>query len=387
MAIDPSQPLLTPTPIFAEWATAVDGERVPQAVLLVGPEGAELLPLALRMIAYAQCTDRRRDGETGAAEHCGECEGCRSHARLVHPDVHFTFPVVGTGATSADLLARWREEVLADPYLGQDAWLRAQTTDNKQGNINREEVMRILHDVALQRFTSGYKTVLVWGADYLAAESNRLLKIIEEPPARTLILLVTERPERILPTIASRCRLYRLPPPPPEAIARLLRERGLPEARAQEVAYAAGGNIAEALAAAAHAGQGADGGDGPDFAGWLRACFSGRGAAITQASAGLAKRTREEQKHFLRVGLRFARELGVALAGNPLPLKLSPPQREVAQKLARIVDWDQLAALSEELEALLTAIERNAHPKIAFTASGVRIHRILAPDRAPAPLS
>lgn len=359
---------------------------MPQAVLLVGPEGAELLPLALQMIGYAQCSDRRRDAETGFGESCGACEACRSHARLVHPDVHFTFPVVGTGATSADLLPRWREEVIANPFLGQDVWLRAQTTDNKQGNINREEVMRILHDVSLQRFTAGYKVVLVWGAEYLAAESNRLLKVVEEPPTRTLILLVTERPERILPTITSRCRVYRLPAPPAERIVDLLRGRGVGADRAEEIAYAAGGNIGEALAAAT-ASTGGDGGAGIDFAGWLRACFTGSGAAITQASAELAKRTREQQKHFLRTGLRFVRELGVARAGSPLPLKLSPNQREVARKLARLVDWGQLAGLRDELEALLTAIERNAHPKIAFTAAGVRIHRILAPERAPAALA
>ena len=300
--------------------------------------------------------------------------------------MHFTYPVVGTGVTSADLLPRWREEVLANPYLGQGAWLRAQTTDNKQGNINRDEVMRILHDLSLQRFTAGYKVVLVWGADYLGDESNRLLKVIEEPPARTLIVLVTERPERVLPTVASRCRVYRVPPPPPAGIAGLLEARGVPPGRATDLAYAAGGDIGLALASA----EGGDAGDGdgaPDIAGWLRACFAGRGAPITQASAALAHLTREQQKHFLRQGLRFVRELGVARAGTPLPLRLSPADREVAQKLARLVDWSQLAALAEELEGLLAAVERNANPKIAFTASGVRMHRILAPARAPAPLA
>lgn len=353
-------------------------------MLLTGPTGSELLPLALALVGYAQCTDRRpgSGGPAGFGESCGTCEACRGHARLVHPDVHFTYPVVGTGATSADLLPRWREEVLANPYLGQGAWLRAQTTDNKQGNINRDEVMRILHDLSLQRFTAGYKVLLVWGADYLGDESNRLLKVIEEPPARTLIVLVTERPERILPTIASRCRVYRLPAPPVEGIATLLRNRGLPAEQATALAYASGGNLALAL-----------GGDDSlpdgtlDIPAWLRACFAGNGAGITQAATALAKLTREQQKHFLRRGLRFVRELGVARAGKPLPLRLSPADRTVADKLAGLVDWPQLSDLAGEFEALLTAVERNAHPKIAFTAAGIRIHRILAPDAAPAPIS
>ena len=378
--------LVTPTDIPRQWTAAVDRERVPQAVLLSGAAGSELLPLSLKLVGYAQCSDRRLDVETGFGESCGACEACRSHARLTHPDVHFTFPVVGTGNTSADLLPRWREEVLANPYLGQGAWLRAQTADNKQGNINRDEVMRILHDVSLQRFTSGYKVVLVWGADYLGDEANRLLKVIEEPPERTLIVLVTERLERILPTIVSRCRVYRVPPPPAEGIARLLTERGVAPARATELAYASGGDIGLAVASAEDdADEG--GGGAPGIVDWLRACFTGSGVAITQSAARLSKLTREQQKHFLQQALRFVRELGVARAGEPLPLRLSPRDREVAVKLSALTDWPQLAALGEELDALLTSVERNANPKIAFTAAAVRIHRILAPQRAPVALA
>jgi len=151
------QSLLTPTSIPAQWTAAVDDDRVPQAVLLAGSTGAEILPLALELIAYLQCEHRVPSQEGGFGDSCGTCSSCRSHAKLTHPDVHFTFPVIGTGITSAKMLPQWREEILANPYLDHSAWLRAQTKDNKQGNINRDEVMRILHDVSLQRFTDGIK--------------------------------------------------------------------------------------------------------------------------------------------------------------------------------------------------------------------------------------
>lgn len=368
------QSLLTPTSIPAQWTAAVDSGRVPQAVLLTGSTGAEILPLALKLIAYLQCENRTPVERSDVRESCGTCDSCRSHAKLTHPDVHFTFPVVGTGITSADLLPQWREEILANPFLDHSAWLRAQTKDNKQGNINRDEVMRILHDVSLQRFTDGYKVVMIWGAEYLGEESNRLLKVIEEPPARTLILLLTTRFERILPTITSRCRIYRLPPAPTEGIATLLEQRGVNHDRALQLAYASDGDIGRAIASAATEVTEQT----VDLATWLRECFAGNGAPIIKSATKLAALTREEQKYFLLNALRFVRELGVACAGTPQPLRLAPSDAQVATKLAALVTWPQLTALADELNRLLVAVERNANGKIAFAATSIRIHHILA---------
>lgn len=368
------QTLLTPSSIPAQWTAAVDSERVPQAVLLAGTSGAELLPLALKLIEYLQCEDRHPSQDGGFGESCGKCDSCRSHAKLTHPDVHFTFPVVGSGVTSAAMLPQWREEILANPYLDHSAWLRAQTKDNKQGNINKDEVMRILHDVSLQRFTDGYKVVMIWGAEYLGGESNRLLKVIEEPPAKTLILLLTTRIDRILPTITSRCRTYRLPPPPTEGIASLLEAKGVAPERALQLAYAADGDIGRAIAKAA--AQPTE--QTVDLATWLRQCFAGKGAPLIQSATKLAALTREEQKHFLLNALRFVRELGVANAGTPQPLRLAPSDAQVATKLAELVTWPQLTALADELNRLLAAVERNANGKIAFAATSIRIHHILA---------
>ena len=374
--------LITPSPITEQWAATVDGERVPGAVLLTGPEGAELLPLALSLVTYLQCADRQETD--GGRDACGVCAACRQNASLAHPDVLYTFPVVNlksSGAastvTAGDHLPKWREAVLGNPHLSQTEWLAALTDDNKAGNISTAEVSRILHHLSLARFTEGYKVVLIWGADYLGAESNRLLKAIEEPPERTLILLLTTRFERILPTIFSRCRILRLPVAPMPVLAKALqRDYGLVEATAQQVAYASGGQISQAVATARHLADG--GGAGPDLAGWLRACFAGKGAAIVKAATELTTLTREQQKHFLHRALRFVRELGVARAGTPRPLMLSPTEGAVATKLASLTDWPQLTALAEELERLLVAVERNANGKIAFTATSIRIHHILA---------
>ena len=368
--------LSTSTPIAAQWARACDEARVPGAVLLTGPEGAELLPLALALVAYLQCESRVAARAGAPADSCGVCPSCRQHAALAHPDVLFSFPVVGTGATGADYMAKWRSEVGDNPHLGLSDWLQAQTSDNKQGNINREEVMRVLHHLALARFTAGHKVVVVWGADYLGEESNRLLKAIEEPPADTLILLVTSRADRILPTISSRCQRLRLPRPTVDEVVGALADPGVSPDDARAIAYAAGGDLGLAVAEAR--GRAGGGAPGPDLAGWLRDCFAGRGAGIVRAAATLAALTREQQKHFLGRALRFTRELGVVAAGSPRPLMLDAAEAAVARKLAGLLAWPQLEAMAAELEGLLQAVERNANGKIAFTASSIRLHRILA---------
>ncbi len=372
--------LITPSDVAQQWARSVDAEQVPGAVLLTGPEGAELLPLALAMVQYLQCVDRQDSG--AGRDACGVCEACRQNLALGHPDVQYTFPVVNqgsnttSGTTSGEFVGKWRDEVLANPYLSHNDWLEAQTSDNKTGNINVNEVSRILHHLSLARFTKGFKVVVIWGADYLGDNSNRLLKAIEEPPAQTLILLLTTRFERILPTITSRCRILRLPLAPIAAIAAALEGRGLDEATAQQIAYASGGQLAQAVAEATRLAEG--GAAGPDLAGWLRDCYVGKGAPIVKAATEMAALTREQQKHFLHRALRFVRELGVVRAGTPRPLMLAPTEAAVAHKLATLTDWPQLTALAGELERLLVAVERNANGKIAFTATSIRIHHILA---------
>ena len=368
--------LITSSELPQQWVQRVDGDRVPGAILLSGPQGAELLPFARSFIAYLQCENRRPATATTPADSCGECLACRQVGQLAHPDVLFSFPVIGTGATGADFMAKWRSEVLTNPYLSQSDWLQAQTNDNKQGNLNRDEVMRILHHLSMTRFTSGHKVVVIWGADYLGEESNRLLKAIEEPPANTLILLITTRFERILPTITSRCQLLRLNLPADEEVTASLVARGLAPSQAEAIAYTAGGDLAQAFVQAKLFD--AEGSDGPDLAGWLRDCFVGKGAAIVQTSTALAALTREQQKHFLLRALNFTRELGVVAAGTPRPLKLATAERAVATRLASIISWPQLTAMAAELETLLQAVERNANGKIAFTASSIRLHHILA---------
>lgn len=372
--------LINPQPLFADWSRAVQQAKVPGSILLCGPKGSELLPMALAMIRLLQCEHPSFNVQSGFGESCMSCPACKAFDTLEHPDMLLSFPVTGTGATAGQFLSQWREATQANPYLDPSKWLQSQSSDNKQGNINREEVQRIFEHLSLTNFSKGYKVVLIWGADYLGLEGNRLLKAIEEPEERSLFVLCTTRTERILPTILSRCQIYQLGLPSiDEMAAQLSGKMGMPLPQAMNLLLASGADLGEAFAFAKTEEQALQ-----PVADWLRACFTGKGSSIIPLCAQLATLPREHQKLCLERAIRLLREVGLARSGLNRPLQLSAAEAEVAQKLAPLVGWSQLEAMHEELEKLLVAIERNANAKIAFTAASIRLHHILANARREA---
>jgi len=205
------------------------------------------LPAALSIATLLLCEDRQ--GEAGDTA-CGRCRACRKTAGYVHPDLHFAFPTVGTRMTSDAFLPQWRTALKESPYLEANDWLQRIGAENKQGNITREECGNILKKLSLKIFEGRYKIMVIWLPEYLGNEGNRLLKVIEEPPERTIFLLVTERIELILNTILSRCQLTKLAPAAAPEMSAALEARGIAADRAAAAARLADGNynLATALA-------------------------------------------------------------------------------------------------------------------------------------------
>ncbi len=175
-------------------------ERVPHALLFLGNTGCGNLALATAFAQLLQCENP--DAVTGA---CGECPACRKAAAFTHPDIHFSFPAVGTNAVSTDYLKEWRKFLGENPYASANEWLQRLGAENKQGNINKEECNAIIKKLSLKAFEGRYKILLMWLPEYLGKEGNRLLKLIEEPPDQTIFLLAAENQDQILNTILSRC--------------------------------------------------------------------------------------------------------------------------------------------------------------------------------------
>lgn len=226
-----------------------DSGRVGHAMLLYENEGCGALPLALAYVQYLNCRNRH-DGDS-----CGECQSCRQMTGLVHPDTHFVFPVNSSRKVdvqkpvSESFLPLWRELVHENPYfLESDLYARL-GIEGKAGNIAIAEARYILEKLSLSSVEDGYKTVLLWLPERMNAETaNKLLKIVEEPPEKTLFIFVTHHPDRVLQTIFSRCQSYRVLPLDRDVLEKALVENfGKDPQESARQAAICGGSIGVAL--------------------------------------------------------------------------------------------------------------------------------------------
>jgi len=346
----------------------VQRERLPHANLFLGAEGSGGLPLALALGQYLLCL------QPGESDACGHCSSCHKASRYIHPDLHFSFPTVGAKAVSENFLEAWRSALAQQPYLHYNDWLERIGAENRQGNITREECQRILQKLNLKTFEGRYKVLIMWKPELLGNEGNRLLKIIEEPPENTVIILVAEEAERILNTILSRCQITKVPPLPDESITEALRAR-FPdaEARIQEAAHLAQGDFGQAL----YLIQQKENDNAALFLDWMRKCYKGNGVELVNWVAPFAALGRERQKYFLQYALHFLREyLQLKFTGAD-QVRLRNNERQTAANLIKVIELDQAESMVEVFNECYYAIERNANPKPLFLDASIKLHRIL----------
>jgi len=353
--------------------------RVPHAMLLLGPTGGGSLALALAFAQMLQC--ERQGGDVDALfaqepldDACGICNACHKAAHFAHPDIHYSFPTVGTNAVSTDFSKAWRTALTENPYMDVNTWLQKLGADNKQGNINTAECNAILKKLSLKAFEGRYKILLMWLPEYLGKEGNRLLKLIEEPPEQTIFLLVAENPDLILNTILSRCQLVKIDSLSDEEIAQNLQTlKGVEGARAKQIAFLAGGdfNLAVNLA------ETPDNDDAKMLLDWLRKCWRGNGVELVQWTDQFAQLGRENQKQFLQYGLHFFRELlSLVVTGNQT-LRLRQDEMTTALNMSKVLNFEKISQLTAMLNDNIYYVERNANPKILFLDTSIEMHKIL----------
>src|ERR1700744_3371231 len=333
--------------------------RVSHAQLFLGPEGSGALALAVAYAQYLSCEDKRAD------DSCGECSSCRKYQKLMHPDLHFSYPFFAKHKDDNALtfIEQWREALTANPYLTLDIWRDYLDAENKQANINIAECHQIIKKLSLKPFESAYKILIPWLPEYLDKEGNALLKIIEEPQPNTLFLLVAQNQDQILNTILSRTQLVKIPALENGEIENyLVQQHHQTEEAAAEIAYLSNGNLTEALIMLNQDNKGYH----KLFVDWLRLCFANKGLEILSFVDQLAKMGRENQKNFLRYGISFIRECCLLLSGAGSLVHLPPAELETAQKMTRVMNIEQAQDISDELEKAHYHVERNANPKILF---------------------
>src|SRR5437762_4317021 len=246
--------------------------RLSHALLFLGKEGNGSLPLAMALAQYITCekvnpksqvsnsnqslfedeSPQTSPTDTVPADSCGVCFSCVKAQRLIHPDIHYSYPVVtkksGSPPISTDYISEWREFIHSYPYGNVYDWLQFIGAENKQGNITAQECNDIIHQLNLKSFESEYKILILWMPEYLGNEGNKLLKLIEEPPPNTLFILVAESESLILPTIVSRCQLIKIPGLETHEIEKALMNRNKTnKENARQAAIVSEGNYREAL--------------------------------------------------------------------------------------------------------------------------------------------
>jgi DNA polymerase III subunit delta' len=379
----------------------VQQDRISHALLFLGKEGCGALPLAIAFAQYIVCEKVNRKeavpagpslfGEEtppltqnpGMTDACGECPSCQKMLQLMHPDVHFSYPVIprksGDKPLSSDYISEWREFIAKYPYGNSYDWLQFIGAENKQGNISAHECNNIIQKLSLKSFESGFKILLMWMPEYLGNEGNKLLKLIEEPPPDTLFLLVAENESLILQTILSRTQLVKIPALTNQEItSALISKANMAEDPARQIALLAEGNYHEALQLMQHADE--------DWQSllreWLNAILKGGPIAQVKWIDEVSKLGREKQKQFLRYFnhlLEQAIRLHAMGADN---LHLADKDKDFAARLNKIAGFNQQQTIIEELDKASYYIERNANPKMLFHALTIKLYHIIAGKEA-----
>lgn len=378
-----------------ELITLLHENRLAHAILFLGKEGSGALPLALAFAQYIVC-EKRSPASAGSApslfgpepepvilteatlDSCGTCPACLKASEMAHPDIHFSYPVVtrksGTPPISTDYITEWRDFARNQPYGNVYDWLQFIGAENKQGNITANECNDIIRKLNLKSFEGGYKVLIMWLPEYLGNEGNKLLKLIEEPPEKTVFLFVAENDGLILSTILSRCQLIKVPQLDDAEITDAL--TGLHQADAAtagSVAAISEGNYRVALQMIQHAGE-----DWQNLLrDWLNSIMRTGPVAQVKWVGETGQLGREGQKQFLRY---FNHLLQLALHINIMPdMAVHYPEKEkdFALRLNKITDVNQQQAIIEELDKAAYYIERNAHGKMLFMALTIKIYHII----------
>ena len=356
--------------------------RIPHAQLFVGPEGSGTLPMAIAYAQYILCSNQN-------GENTGENVACNlKFDKIAHPDLHFAYPTVTTtevkkSPKSIDFITDWRQFILQQPYGGLFDWYAVLGVENKQGEIRVDDAQEILKSLALKSYEGGHKIMIVWMADKLnISASNKLLKLLEEPPEKTIFILISENEEDIIQTIRSRCQILHFNGLSQAVIAEALVSReNIDPNKAQKIAHQAQGNFNKALHLVHD-----DSEEFPFeewFVTWVRAAFRAKkdASAIQDLilwSEKIAALGRESQKKFLEFCIEIFRQ---ALMMNYEATELVYFEPKVPkfklENFAPYVNGNNIQDIYNEISEAMYHVERNGNAKIILTDLSIKLTRLI----------
>ena len=350
---------------------SVQEGRVPHSLLFLANEGTGSLPLALAFISYLLCEDKQ------TTDCCGHCNSCTKMFKLIHPDVHFSFPVISikdgkqvSKPRSDDFITGWRKAIIENPYLNIHNWLDQLESENRQGNITVEECHDIIRKISLKTFEGSHKIVLIWMPEYLREAANVLLKSLEEPPQNTLFILVAENQEQILKTVLSRTQLIKLQPLSDEDISNALQQKfQLPIQEANKIARSAEGNFNTAQLLS----RSEENNHEKTFAQWMNLCVTQNIPGLIQWIEDIKESGIENQKALLRYGLELFREIFLWKQLQMPGERLHETEKAIADWFQKKVDQDVIEKITGRFDESIGHLERNANARILFMHLSLQI--------------
>lgn len=350
---------------------SVRSGKMPHALLFTGTPGSGKLPMALALARYLLCRYPLED------DACGSCPSCKMMDKLSHPDLHFAFPIVkrkpGHDSVCDDFLPQWREMLERNLYVDLPQWMLKIGAGNQQPQIYVRESDEIQRKLSFKSSQGGYKVMLVWLPEKMNTEcANKLLKLLEEPPLKTVFLLVSEQPDSLLPTIVSRTQRINLHPLADDEIERFLRDRyGLVEEDAHDIARRSSGSLLKAVENIQLSEENRLCFE--LFVNLMRMAYRRDVRSLKTWSEQVAGMGRERQKNLLEYCQRMVRENFITNFRHPEMVYLNPDEEQFAVRFSPFINERNIISVMTLLEEAQCHVEQNVNPKMIFFDMALRM--------------
>jgi DNA polymerase-3 subunit delta' len=340
----------------------VQNERISHAQLFLGKMGFGGLPLSLAFVQYLFCKERT------SADSCGVCASCKKVSALQHPDLHFSFPTVQAITNTSDpQFTLWREAVMENPYLSLNNWIEKSDEKGRNPIISTHQSQEIIKKLSLKSYEGGYKVSVIWMMDVMNdVSANKLLKIIEEPPAKTIFILLAENQATLMATILSRTQLLKIKQLSDEDLSKWLKNQGVLSSDVIEsIVSRADGDINQAIEMLQATGENNE--NREDFIQLMRVCYKKDVIPMLDWAAKMADKGREQQKNFLHYGLYMVRQSMMKNYTDSQLVRASTEEKAFLEKFARFISGNNVISFSQLFNDAHYSVVRNANAKLLFT--------------------
>jgi DNA polymerase-3 subunit delta' len=346
--------------------TVID-KRISHAQIFIGSEGSGNLALAIAYAQYICCSDRQDD------DSCGHCKSCIKFQKLVHPDLHFAFPVnkpknfQQKEATSDTFISEWRKTVTDFPYFSEQTWYKRINIENKQGIINKHDADAILQKMIFKPFEASHKFMIIWLPERMNdTAANKLLKLIEEPPPNTVFLLVSKNTDQIMKTILSRTQPIKVPPVDEQSMKKMLSEKyDLSPNETQVLTRLSAGDVLKAIKI--HDRHEAEQDFLDNFKLMMRFAYEQRFVELLEWAEETVKMGREQQKSFLYFCQQMIRENFIMNLQLQNIVYSTDKEKEFSQKFSKFITPKNIESVYSTVNLAASHIEHNGNQKIIFS--------------------